>query len=256
MKTPAVQLDRIGMTYLAGDEEVHALDAVDLTVAPGEFVALIGPSGCGKSTILRLVADILQPTEGRITVEGTTPDEARRQQRYSFMFQDPVMLAWRNVRQNVELPMELRGVPAEERARKSTALLETVKLKGFENRSTRELSGGMRMRASLARALTLNPPLILMDEPFGALDEITRDQMNQELIRVWQETTAAVMFVTHSIDEAVFLADRVVVLSARPGRIKDIITVDLPRPRPTDPTERSEALHRYALAVRKSLYRG
>jgi NitT/TauT family transport system ATP-binding protein len=243
------------MRFAANGAEVQALEDVSLSVRKGEFVSLIGPSGCGKSTVLRLVADILHPTSGKIVVDGCSPDQARRRRLFSFMFQDPVMLPWRNVQKNVELALEIQGAPAKLRTERTLDLLSVVQLKGFEDRSPAELSGGMRMRAALARALTVNPPLMLMDEPFGALDEITRDTMNLELLRVWQETTAAVMFVTHSIDEAVFLSDRVVVLTPRPGRIKEIVTIDAPRPRPRDQAERAERLYPYALAVRKALYR-
>ena len=242
------------MTYKTGGRSVVALEGIDLSVRRGEFVTLLGPSGCGKSTILRLVADILAPTEGRIMVLGTTPAQARKQRMFSFMFQDPVLFPWRSTERNVQLPLELLGVPRAEREAKARALLEAVRLTGFGDRAPRELSGGMRMRAALARALTLEPPLILMDEPFGALDEITRDRMNLELLRVWTEKTAAVLFVTHSIDEAVFLSDRVVVLSPRPGRVCEVIDIDVPRPRPTELAARSEALFAHALRVRRALH--
>ena len=219
----AVSLDQVAMTYQTEDRSVPALADISLRVAPGEFVSLIGPSGCGKSTVLRIVADILKPTAGRVSVCGLPPEEARLDHRYSFVFQEPVLLPWRNVHDNVGLPLELAGLRAETRHDRVDKLLNIVQLDGFGERMPSELSGGMRMRASLARALTQNPPVLLMDEPFGALDEITRLQMNRELLRVWDETNAAVMFVTHSIQEAVFLSDRVVIMSPRPGTIANIV---------------------------------
>lgn len=251
---PAVELHNVSMTYLSGGRAVTALQEVNLSVRAGEFVSLIGPSGCGKSTILRLVADILKPSRGQIRVHGQTPSEARQQRSFSFMFQDPVMLPWRNVLHNVQLPLEVMGAAATQLLEKPRALLKLVHLAGFEDKQPKHLSGGMRQRAALARALSLNPPLLLMDEPFGALDEITRDRMNLELLRIWQETTAAVLFVTHSIEEAVFLSDRVVVLSPRPGCIKTIINIDLPRPRATDMATRARHIYDYSLQVREALY--
>jgi len=250
----AVEVGGVHMTYRTGGKVLEALSDVSLTVAPGEFVALIGPSGCGKSTILRLVADILKPSRGVIKVGGLDPQAARLDRRYSFVFQEPVLLPWRNLRDNIGLPLELAGVAPQARAPKVQALLEMVQLSGFDDRMPNELSGGMRMRASLARALTQNPPLLLMDEPFGALDEITRAQMNRELLRVWDETSAAVLFVTHSIEEAVFLADRVAVMSARPGRISHIVPVDLPRPRSYDDLVESSAFEQCCRIVRRALH--
>jgi NitT/TauT family transport system ATP-binding protein len=222
-------------------------------VAAGEFVSLIDPSGCGKSTLLRLVADILQPSRGHIAVAGLSPTAARLARRYAFVFQEPVLLPWRSVADNIGLPLELAGMPAGERSAQVTRLLHTVQLDGFGPRLPRELSGGMRMRASLARALTHQPPLLLMDEPFGALDEIARAQMNRELMQVWQNTGAAVLFVTHSIDEAVLLSDRVVVMSPRPGRIAEIIDIDLARPRDPDRLEDDPAFDAARRQVRQAL---
>jgi NitT/TauT family transport system ATP-binding protein len=252
----AVALSDVGMTYLSSGNAVTALSQVSLTVAPGEFVSLIGPSGCGKSTVLRLVADILQPTRGDIQVGGLQPSAARQDNRYSFVFQEPVLLPWRTVRDNVGLPLELAGLDVKRRAEKVDELLEVVQLSGFGDRLPRELSGGMRMRASLARALTQSPPLILMDEPFGALDEITRLQMNRELLRILGETHAAVLFVTHSIDEAVFLSDRVAVMSARPGTISKIVPIDLPRPRNYAALAEDEAFEDCCRKVRRALHVG
>jgi NitT/TauT family transport system ATP-binding protein len=251
---PAVRLDQVAMTYRTEGRSVTALADISLAVAPGEFISLIGPSGCGKSTILRIVADILKPTAGQVSVCGLSPQEARLDHRYSFVFQEPVLLPWRNVRDNVGLPLELAGVRAETRHSRVDELLNIVRLEGFGEQMPNRLSGGMRMRASLARALTQNPPVLLMDEPFGALDEITRLQMNRELLRVWDETSAAVIFVTHSIQEAVFLSDRVVVLSSRPGKIAQIVSVDLARPRDDALLANDDNFQALCRRVRRALY--
>jgi NitT/TauT family transport system ATP-binding protein len=248
-----VELQNVGMVYRSKGEVIAALANVSLTVEPGEFVSIIGPSGCGKSTVLRLVADILKPTSGRVQVGGLDPTEARLGRRYSFMFQEPALLPWRKLRDNIGLLLELAHVSAAERQSTVNKLLRTVQLDGFGDRLPRELSGGMRMRAALARALTQNPPLLVMDEPFGALDEITRAQMNRELLRVLSETNAAVLFVTHSIEEAVFLSDRVVVMSARPGRVREIFDIDLQRPRDYDALVEDGAFQIHCRQVRKAL---
>lgn len=253
MSDLAIDLRRVGMRFGAPGHAVDALSDVSLAVASGQFVSLIGPSGCGKSTILRLVADILKPTTGDVSVCGLSPEAARLGHRYSFVFQEPVLLPWRSVRDNVGLPLELAGVSPQVRSAKTDELLRVVQLESFGDRLPHELSGGMRMRASLARALTQNPPVLLMDEPFGALDEITRLQMNRELLRVWEKTNAAVMFVTHSIDEAVLLSDRVVILSPRPGRISTIVEIDLPRPRDDEELADAPAFQALCRKVRKAL---
>ena len=250
----AVQLSHVGMTFGGEGQQVQALSDVSLQAVRGEFISLIGPSGCGKSTILRIIADILKPTSGEVRVCGAPSDLARLDHRYSFVFQEPVLLPWRSIRDNVGLPLELAGVATAERRQRVDELLRIVQLEGFGERLPHELSGGMRMRASLARALTQNPPVLLMDEPFGALDEITRLQMNRELLRVWGETNAAVIFVTHSIDEAVLLSDRVVILSPRPGRISKVIDIDLPRPRNDRDLADSEQFQSLSRQVRKALY--
>ncbi len=242
----SVEVRNVGKVFqLPNNRRVEALQDVSLTVGEHDFVSLIGPSGCGKSTLLRLVADLIAPTSGEIWVLGKTAEAARRERLCGFMFQDPVMLPWRSVLANVVLPLEVipEGGALRPRARE---LLNLVGLTGFEDASPRQLSGGMKQRAALARALLLNPRLLLMDEPFGALDEFTRDQMNLELLRIWQETTTAVMFVTHSIDEAVFLSDRVVVLAPRPGRLVDIVDIDLPRPRVLEMKQSDRLFHNTA----------
>jgi NitT/TauT family transport system ATP-binding protein len=236
---------------LPNNRRVEAVQDISLTVGENEFVSLVGPSGCGKSTLLRMVADIVKPSQGEIRVLGHTPTEARLKRLYSFMFQDPVMLPWRSVLQNVQLPLEVipDGKSLRSRARD---LLQLVGLSGFEDASPRQLSGGMKQRAALARALLLSPKVLLMDEPFGALDEITRDQMNLELLRIWRETTASVIFVTHSIEEAVFLSDRVCVFTPRPGKIREIIPIDLPRPRTLE-MKQTEEMFRLTARARAAL---
>jgi NitT/TauT family transport system ATP-binding protein len=239
------------MTFPTPAGPLRALDDVSLAVRGREFVSLLGPSGCGKSTLLRLVADILSPTEGRISVAGESPDAARRERAFGFVFQDATLLAWRSALQNVLLPVEVSG--DRERGRDRAAeLLELVGLKGFERSYPWQLSGGMRQRVAIARALIMQPRILLMDEPFGALDEITRERMNQELQRIWTATGTTILFVTHSSPEAVFLSDRVVVMTARPGRIKREVTVELPRPREPAMKETVEFAH-YTAALRMAL---
>ncbi len=206
---------------------VTALEKIELTVAPGEFVSLIGPSGCGKSTLLRLIADLDTPTTGTIQVFGKTARQARIDQEYGIAFQQAGLLPWRTVTANIELPLELHGVGAAARKARSAELLSLVGLSDFAESYPDQLSGGMQQRVAIARSLAESPRLLLMDEPFGALDEMTRERMQTELVRITAETGAAVVFVTHSIPEAVYLSNRVVVMSPRPGRIRDILTVSL-----------------------------
>src|ERR1700736_3431360 len=211
---------------------VTALEDVSFSVPPGGFVSLLGPSGCGKSTLLRVVADLIAPSEGRTSVLGSTPAEARKARALGFVFQDAALLPWRTALENVELPLEVGGrrtlAPGAATPRE---LLALVGLAGWENSYPHELSGGMRQRVSIARALVGGPPLLLMDEPFGALDEITRDRLNEELRRIWGETGTTVVFVTHSIYEAAFLGQQVMMLAARPGRVREIVPIELPEPR-------------------------
>lgn len=233
-------------------EEVIALKDINLEIQPGEFVSLIGPSGCGKSTLLRLIADLGQPTSGVVTVNGKTPGEARRGREYGFVFQAATLYEWRTIQKNVQLPLEIMGYSTEEQNARTQKMLDLVELGQFGNHYPWQLSGGMQQRASIARALAFEPKLLLMDEPFGALDEFTRDRMNMELLRIWRQTNITIVFVTHSISEAVFLSNRVVVMSARPGRIKDIIQVDLPQPRIFE-TREEPAYYNYITQVRESL---
>ena len=210
---------------------VLALDTIDLDVAPGEFVSLIGPSGCGKSTLLRIVGDLIQPTEGEVLVNGKDAHRARLDRDYGIVFQDAVLYDWRTVARNIGLPLEMAGWDRRRRAARVAEMLELVELTGFGDHHPWQLSGGMQQRVSIARALSFSPALLLMDEPFGALDEMTRERLNGELLRIWQDLGATVVFVTHSIAESVFLSTRVVVMSARPGRIAGIVEIDLPQPR-------------------------
>ena len=220
------------MIFNAGSpNQTVALTDINLDIQPGEFISLIGPSGCGKSTLLRLVGDLLTPTNGTIRVNGKSPHQARLDQEYGMVFQAPVLFEWRKIIDNVMLPLELRGMSKQERLARAHQLLELVELKGFENHYPWQLSGGMQQRAAIARSLAIQPRLLLMDEPFGALDEMTRERMNMELHRIWRDTGTTIIFVTHSISEAVFLSTRVVVMSSRPGQILLIVPVELKIPR-------------------------
>jgi len=236
----AISAKGISLTFATADGEVRALSNVDLTVQPGEFISLIGPSGCGKTTLLRIIADLEQPTAGEIRVNGVTPEQARLRRDYGYVFQAPALLPWRNIEANVSLPLEVMNVARAERRERARRQLELVELSGFERKFPWQLSGGMQQRASIARALTFDPRLLLMDEPFGALDEISRDHLNGALHRLWAKTGKTVIFVTHSIPEAVYLSTRIVVMSPRPGRIVDIVPCDLGRDRPLDIRDSAE----------------
>jgi NitT/TauT family transport system ATP-binding protein len=225
----AVVVSAVTKTFNQGrTDEVVALSDVDLTVGDGEFVSLIGPSGCGKSTLLRLIADLIPPTTGTVTVAGKPAGAARKEQAYGIAFQQSGLFEWRTVLKNVELPLELRGTPRAERTARAEEMLALVGLADFAGHYPAQLSGGMQQRVAIARALAVQPPLLLMDEPFGALDEMTRERLQSELLSICASTGTSTVFVTHSISEAVFLSDRVVVMSPRPGRITASITVDLP----------------------------
>ncbi|WP_426218149.1 ABC transporter ATP-binding protein [Methylobacterium sp. NFXW15] len=253
---PAVAARGLSLTYETADGPVFALSGVDLTVARGEFVSFIGPSGCGKTTFLRCVADLEQPTGGTLTVNGLGAEAARRRRDYGFVFQAPALYPWRTVERNVALPLEIFGIPRAERRERVARYLDLVHLTGFGRKFPWQLSGGMQQRASIARALCFEPKLLLMDEPFGALDEIVRDHLNAQLLDLWRETGKTVLFVTHSIAEAVYLSGRVVVMSPRPGRIVDVVDcTGLGRERPLEIRETPEFL---ALAhrVREGLRAG
>jgi NitT/TauT family transport system ATP-binding protein len=249
-----VEVAGVGKVFGSGGEAVTALEGIDLTIREGEFVSLIGPSGCGKSTLLRLVGDLTSPSAGTITVNGKPAPRARLDRDYGIVFQAPVLMDWRTIAKNIELPLEVMGYPAADRARRSAQLLDLVELGGFEGRRPWQLSGGMQQRVSIARALAFDPRLLLMDEPFGALDEMTRERLNLELMRIWRETGTTIVFVTHSIPEAVFLSTRVIVMSARPGRIARTVDIDLAQPRTTD-TREQERYFELITEVREALRR-
>ncbi|MCZ4277213.1 ABC transporter ATP-binding protein [Rhodococcoides yunnanense] len=251
MTIDAIVIDSVGKTFDSAG--VTALEDIELSIAAGEFVALIGPSGCGKSTLLRIIADLEKPSSGSVTVFGKSPRQARLDQDYGIAFQQAGLLDWRTVRANIELPLELHDVAKAERKARSTHLLELVGLSDFADRFPTELSGGMQQRVAIARALARTPALLLMDEPFGALDEMTRERMQKDLLRIVEETSAAVVFVTHSIPEAVYLSDRVVVMSARPGRVANILEMDTDSGDGADRRE-SRAFFESVTAVRESLY--
>jgi len=219
------------LTFQTADGPVYALSEIDLSVERGEFVSFIGPSGCGKTTLLRTIADLEQPTTGSLTVNGVTPQQARLERAYGYVFQAASLYPWRTIARNVALPLEIMGLPKAERQARVQENLALVDLLGFEKKYPWQLSGGMQQRASIARALSVQPDLLLMDEPFGALDEIVRDHLNEQLLMLWAKTHKTVVFVTHSIPEAVFLSTKIVVMSPRPGRIHDVIASDLPAER-------------------------
>jgi NitT/TauT family transport system ATP-binding protein len=244
-----------GKTFASRAGSTEALRDVSLAIESEEFVSIIGPSGCGKSTLLRLVGDLAEPSTGTVTVNGKRPRAARLDRDYGIVFQTPVLYDWRTVIENIRLPLELIGHPRTEREDRPRALLRLVGLEGFENHYPCQLSGGMQQRVAIARALVLNPSILLMDEPFGALDEMTRERLNLELLNVWSETSSTVLFVTHSIAEAVFLSSRVVVMSPRPGSIERVVEVDLPRPR-TDKTRELPRFFDLVTTVRGSLREG
>jgi len=253
-KLDAIEISEVSLTFQTSDGPVQALSGVDLTIAKGEFVSFIGPSGCGKTTLLRAVADLESPTAGEIRVNGMSPHEARIRRAYGYVFQAPALYPWRTVAANIALPLEIMGIDRAERKKRVERGLELVNLKGFGQKFPWQLSGGMQQRASIARALSFDPDLLLMDEPFGALDEIVRDMLNQQLLELWAKTGKTALFVTHSIPEAVFLSTRIVVMSPRPGRIHDVIECNFPRDRTLDIRETSEFLevaHRVRLGLRE-----
>jgi NitT/TauT family transport system ATP-binding protein len=237
---PAIRSRGVGVRFFTERRSVTALQGLDLTVGQGEFLTLLGPSGCGKSTFLRVVADLIPPSSGAIDVLSASPQAARERRDIGFVFQDAALLPWRTALQNVELPLQVGGGAARKGRRGARELLEMVGLKDRINAYPHELSGGQRQRVSIARALVSDPKILLMDEPFGALDEITRDRLNEELLRVWRETGVTVLFVTHSIQEAAFLGQRVLVMAAEPGRVREIVEVDLPAERTLETRDTAE----------------
>jgi NitT/TauT family transport system ATP-binding protein len=249
---PVVSVTGVGKTFETSGGRTTALEDISLSIGPGEFVSLIGPSGCGKSTLLRLIGDLTTPTVGSVTVNGKPARQARSDRDYGIVFQAPVLFDWRSVQANVALPLEIKGLAKADRDQRVKDTLALVELGDFARHYPYQLSGGMQQRVSIARALALEPSILLMDEPFGALDEMTRERMNLEVQRIWQQTGTTVVFVTHSIPEAVFLSSRVVVMSPRPGRIVRVIDIDLPRPR-TDDTRETAHYFELITEVRETL---
>jgi NitT/TauT family transport system ATP-binding protein len=253
---PVVRIS--GVDKLFGTESgaiTTALQGINLDIRRGEFISLIGPSGCGKSTLLRIIGDLIRPTTGTVTVNGKLCAVARHDRDYGIVFQAPVLFDWRTVEDNVKLPLELMGWDKARRDERAREMLGLVELGEFVRHRPYQLSGGMQQRVAIARALAFEPSILLMDEPFGALDEMTRERMNQEVLRIWERTGITVVFVTHSIPEAVFLSSRVVVMSARPGRITDLIDIDLPRPRDVETREQPRYFE-LVTEVREALRRG
>src|SRR5215471_12254158 len=251
----AVEARGLSLIFETSDGKVEALSNVDLQIEASDFVSFIGPSGCGKTTLLRVIADLERPTTGTVLVNGVSPQEARIRRHYGYIFQAPALYPWRTVERNVMLPLEIMGFDAAERKARAARYLELVNLAGFERKFPWQLSGGMQQRASIARALSFDPALLLMDEPFGAIDEIVRDHLNEQLLRLWDRTGKTVVFVTHSIPEAVFLSTRIVVMSPRPGRVHDVIDCGMPRDRTLEIRETPEFL-KIAQRVRSGLRSG
>ena len=226
-----IKLSHVGMTYSDGANETQALTDVTLDIHKGEFISLLGPSGCGKSTLLRIIANLLENTDGEVLIEGMSPKEARLARKYAMVFQAPVLYEWRTIRKNIELPLEIMKVNKIDRMETSKMMLELVGLSKFADHYPHELSGGMQQRVGIARAFAVKPEILLMDEPFSALDEFTKEKLHIDLLNIWRKTNKTVIFVTHNIQEAVFLSDRICVLSPHPGRLSAVIDVSLPRPR-------------------------
>ena len=250
-----VSASDLGLTFATNDGPVTALTSVNLDVRKGDFVSFIGPSGCGKTTFLRVIADLEKPTSGKILVNGMTPEQARRKRAYGYVFQAAALFPWRTIEKNIALPLEIMGYNAVEQKARIERTLDLVNLTGFGKKYPWQLSGGMQQRASIARALAFDADLLLMDEPFGALDEIVRDHLNEQLLKLWERTNKTICFVTHSIPEAVYLSTKIVVMSPRPGRVTDIIDSPLPRERPLDIRETPEFLE-IAHRVREGLRAG
>ena len=252
MSAAAVSIAGVSKEFKGG---TTALQEIDLDIHPGEFVSLIGPSGCGKSTLLRVIGDLISPSDGKVVVNGKSAHQARLDRDYGIVFQDAVLYDWRTIAKNIALPLELGGWDKRRRRERVDEMLQLVELEGFSDHYPWQLSGGMQQRVSIARALSFSPALLLMDEPFGALDEMTRERLNAELLRIWADTKSTIVFVTHSIAEAVFLSTRVVVMSPRPGRISSVVDIDLPQPR-TAVTREEPRFFELVTAVREALHVG
>lgn len=251
-----IQVKNLDVTFKDNSgNDVKALTGVNLDIYKGEFISLLGPSGCGKTTLLRSIADLQEPTDGTIRISGQTPKELRQQQKFGFVFQQPVLFDWRTVKKNVELPLEIMYQSKADRAKRADEMLEMVGLKDFANHFPKQLSGGMQQRVNIARAFGIRPEILLMDEPFSALDEFTKEKLYEDLLRIWRQTNKTIIFVTHNIQEAVFLSDRICVLSPHPGRLSAIVDVDLPRPRTLDMKE-SAHFNELVLKVRNSFEGG
>lgn len=254
-QAPVISAQNLDLTFETNDGPVHALKGVSLDIEAGDFVSFIGPSGCGKTTFLRCMADLEQPTGGHISVNGVSPSEARKSRAYGYVFQAAGLYPWRTIGRNISLPLEIMGYSKADQKERVERVLELVELAGFERKFPWQLSGGMQQRASIARALAFEADILLMDEPFGALDEIVRDHLNEQLLSLWDRTQKTIAFVTHSIPEAVYLSTKIVVMSPRPGRITDVIESTLPRERPLDIRDSPEFLE-IAHRVRDGLRAG
>ena len=248
---PEIEIDHVSMYYQTGASEVLALKDVTVDIKKGEFISLLGPSGCGKTTLLRIMADLIQPTDGTIKISGASAKDARLAQKYGIVFQSPVLYDWRKVKKNITLPLEVMKVNKEEQDKRVDHLLELVGLTKFKDKYPWQLSGGMQQRVAIARALAMEPEILLMDEPFSALDEFSRERLNEELLSIWSKVGNTVVFVTHSIPEAIFLSDRVFVLSPHPGRLSKVVEISLPRPRTPEMRESPE-FYRLITEIRNS----
>ncbi|HCB99856.1 MAG TPA: sulfonate ABC transporter ATP-binding protein [Ruminococcaceae bacterium] len=252
MTTTGIQVKDVSMAYTGKNgEPISALKNINLDIKEEEFISLLGPSGCGKTTLLRLIADLLQPTTGTVSILGKSPRETRLARKFGIVFQSPVLYDWRSVRRNICMPMEIMGIPRKTRTSRINEVLDLVGLRNFGTKYPFELSGGMQQRVGIARALALKPEILLMDEPFSALDEFTREKLNEDLLKIWSQTKKTIIFVTHNIPESVFLSDRVVVLSPHPGRVSAVVDIDLPRPRSASLRE-EPVFYEYVAKIRKS----
>ena len=251
METPIITIDHVSKHFTNNKKQVTVLSDVSLRIARGEFISLLGPLGCGKTTLLRMIADLIDPSEGKVTVDGTKPREARLHRKYGMVFQSPVLYEWRTVMKNIELPLEIIKIPKAEREERAMKMLDLVGLSSFADHHPSELSGGMQQRVGIARALALNPDILLMDEPFSALDEFTREKLHEDLLRIWRKTGKTIIFVTHNISESVYLSDRVCVLSPHPGRLSAVVDIMLGRPR-TPEMRSSQELTDLVAKVRNS----